>query len=84
VGSAVKKIVFMGCAGRRMLDILNTLSHDKKFFWYDVFDDAARKAVEITDEGTTCLMSPAAASYGMFNNFKERGDRFVQIIKAEV
>ena len=38
------------------------------------------KAKELTKKGKCCLMSPAAASYGFFKNFEERGDKFKQYI----
>lgn len=41
--------------------------------------DAVYKAVEITKKGI-CLLSPAAASYGFYKNFEERGNIFKQII----
>ena len=41
---------------------------------------AVRLAKEITPEGSACILSPAAASYGYFKNFEERGDVFQQLI----
>ena len=39
-------------------------------------------AKEITPAGRACILSPAAASYGYFKNFEERGDVFQQLIRA--
>ena len=41
---------------------------------------AVKLAKEITPEGSACILSPAAASYGYFKNFEERGDVFQQLI----
>jgi len=79
--TSIRNIVLVGDAGKRINDILMALNHDKVCFLYDNFDDAARKAIELTKEASICLMSPAAASYGMFKNFEERGRRFLEIIK---
>ncbi len=43
---------------------------------------AVAKAAEITPEGSGCVLSPAAASYGYFKNFEDRGDRFAEAVKA--
>ena len=43
---------------------------------------AVALAKEITPAGKACILSPAAASYGYFKNFEERGDVFQQLIRA--
>ena len=43
---------------------------------------AVALAKEITPAGRACILSPAAASYGYFKNFEERGDVFQQLIRA--
>ncbi len=42
--------------------------------------EAVELAKRITPKGKACLLSPAAASYGYFKNFEERGDRFREIL----
>lgn len=37
---------------------------------------AVREAKKRTPSGTACILSPAAASYGYFKNFEERGEKF--------
>lgn len=45
-------------------------------------EEVIRLAKEKTKKGTICLLSPAAASYGMFKNFEEKGDMFkTEILK---
>ena len=43
-------------------------------------EDAVKLAKELTKEGQSCVMSPAAASYGIFKNFEERGDVFKKLV----
>lgn len=52
-------------------------------FFYKVKDlnDAVQKAYLITEPHTNCLLSPAAASYGFFKNFEERGDKFKELVQ---
>ena len=37
-------------------------------------------AKEVTAKGKACVMSPAAASYGIFKNFEERGEVFKKLV----
>lgn len=48
----------------------------------DDFDAAVIQAVELGQPGDVVLMSPACASYDMFRNFEERGQRYRDIIKG--
>ena len=44
--------------------------------------EAVKLARKITPAGKACILSPAAASYGYFKNFEERGDVFQELIKG--
>ena len=46
----------------------------------ETLEQAVVKAKDLTPKNKACLMSPAAASYGFFKNFEERGDRFKELI----
>jgi UDP-N-acetylmuramoyl-L-alanine---L-glutamate ligase len=80
----VPYIIFIGKAGNRMLHILtHTIGeHPQGYFWFDNFEEAVAKAVEVTRPGRACLLSPAASSYDMFKNFEERGEKFRRIINS--
>jgi len=46
------------------------------------FESAVRLAKEACPAGGTVLLSPACASYDMFTNFEERGDRFRALVQG--
>ncbi len=48
------------------------------------FDDAARRARSAARSGDVVLLAPACASFDMFRNYEERGERFVEFVKREV
>lgn len=43
---------------------------------------AVKAAAEITSVGKSCILSPAAASYGYFKNFEERGEKFLELVNS--
>lgn len=43
-------------------------------------EDALRKAMQLSDEGDTVLLSPACASFDMFKSYEERGERFREYV----
>lgn len=48
--------------------------------YVDDLEEAVKNATRITKKGKACVMSPAAASYGTFKNFEERGERFKEYV----
>jgi UDP-N-acetylmuramoylalanine--D-glutamate ligase len=48
----------------------------------DSLAEAVKQAVSIAVAGDTVLLSPAAASWDMFNSFEERGDLFKEIVRS--
>lgn len=47
----------------------------------DTFEEAVAMSVKLAKEQEAVLLSPACASWGMFRNFEERGDKFKELIK---
>ncbi|MCQ2462640.1 MAG: UDP-N-acetylmuramoyl-L-alanine--D-glutamate ligase [Clostridia bacterium] len=60
-------------SGKRIYEQVSSLSY---CLYENDLVSSVKKAKEITPEGCACLFSPAAASYGYFKNFEERGDAY--------
>lgn len=56
---------------------------DKNVVLVETLEQAVVKAKALTAKGRACLMSPAAASYGFFKNFEDRGEKFKEYIKKQ-
>ena len=49
----------------------------------ETLEEAVETAKKVTRKEMSCLISPAAASYGFFKNFEEKGDKFQALVKGE-
>jgi UDP-N-acetylmuramoylalanine--D-glutamate ligase len=79
--SHVKNIIFVGQAGERMLNEFG--EHDGILFLQaGNYEEVVSMAAKLTQPGTICLLSPAAASYDMFRNFEERGNAYKKYVRA--
>ena len=45
-------------------------------------EEAVQMAYYIADKGETVLLSPASASFNMFENLEERGSAFKQAVRS--
>lgn len=77
VKSHVKTIV---AYGRDQALVENALANDVKVTCADSFDAAFEQAVNDSEKGDAVLLSPACASFDMFNSFEHRGEYFVQLV----
>ena len=55
--------------------------YHKNVFYADTLEDAYKIAIQHTKKDTSCILSPAAASYEFFRNFEEKGKAFEDIVK---
>ena len=46
----------------------------------DDMNQAVTQANEIAESGDVVLLSPASASWGMYNNYEERGNEFKELL----
>ncbi len=49
---------------------------------FDSFEEAVLTAAKLAKPGDAVLLSPACASWGMFKNYEERGDKFKEIVNS--
>lgn len=72
----VKNIICLKDSGHK---IATQLDSDKlNVYKAEDMEDAVKKALEITEK--CCILSPAAASYGFYKNFEERGTHFKELV----
>ena len=45
-------------------------------------EDAVKKAHELAKPGEAVLLSPACASWGMFDNYEQRGRIFKDLVRS--
>lgn len=82
--SAHKEYIYicMYESGKRIYDAVKNrgIDADYPLFYVEDLVAAVEKAKEVTPKGGACILSPAAASYGYFKNFEERGDVFAALV----
>ena len=82
--SQVSHIILMEETGRRIYREIEENYPDFKgkdrIILVSHLEDAVETAKAVTAKGKSCVMSPAAASYGIFKNFEERGEVFKKLV----
>ena len=78
--------IFLPDSGYRIAEELKKkrdLPSGKEIYLAKDLKDGVAIAKEKTPKGTICLLSPAAASYGFFKDFEQRGDAFARYVRGE-
>lgn len=76
--SPVPHIILMSDSGKRILNEAEAypVTLRNRLQYAEDLPHAVAIAKEITEKGKICLMSPAAASYNVYQNFEKRGEHF--------
>lgn len=84
--SKVAHIILMEDTGKRIYEEIQAdypdFLHKERLYVVNHMEDAVKLAKQITKKGGSCILSPAAASYGIFKNFEERGDVFAKLVNG--
>ena len=82
----VSKLILMGDTAEKIntavKDELEKQSKTMPIYRCSTLEEVAKKAKEIAEEGEIVLFSPASASFDLFKNFAERGDKFKEIVNS--
>lgn len=75
--SNITNIICMPKTGH---DIARKLKKEKVYI-VETMEEAVKIAKKVTSKGKSCLLSPAAASYGFFKNFEEKGNIYQELVR---
>ena len=80
----VPHIILMEATGKRIYQEIYKyypeFKNRARLILAEHLEDGVKRARQITRPGTSCVLSPAAASYGIFRNFEERGETFSRLV----
>ncbi|MCO6460212.1 MAG: UDP-N-acetylmuramoyl-L-alanine--D-glutamate ligase [Saprospiraceae bacterium] len=79
VSSKVKHLVCLGLDNAKLLnsfgDVVDGIEEARSA------EEAVKKALEAATSGDVVLLSPACASFDLFNNYEDRGEKFKKAIR---
>lgn len=79
VKSKVKAIVCLGVDNSKILEAFKSIGID--MVETQSMEDAVRSAYFLAKSGDTVLLSPACASFDLFENYEDRGHQFKQAVR---
>ena len=81
--SKIKSVILFPPSGQRIRRELSNLRGPTslKIFFADNMADAVKICYGQTAPGKICLLSPASASFGIFKDYRQRGDLFKKWVK---
>jgi len=79
-GSTVKAVIASGCNLPAIQAAAKKTGFENVTAWEGDYEGMIRAAGGLAREGWTVLLSPAAASWGQFDNYEQRGEMFKEIV----
>jgi UDP-N-acetylmuramoylalanine--D-glutamate ligase len=74
-------ILFEGSATDKLVKELRKINYNENLIFVEAMKEAFRQAKYILQKGDIFLLSPGAASFGLFINEFDRGDQFNEAVK---
>ena len=82
-GGKVKELLLIGVTAERFADTAVRCGFPREnILFCESMKECVQKASLLAERGDTVLLSPASASWGMYNNYEERGDDFRRLALA--
>ena len=77
----VKHFVLLGQTKEKIAQAARNLGFEN-IIMTESLEEAVSVCARLAEPGDAVLLSPACASWGMFKNYEERGDKFKDLVKA--
>ena len=79
VREKVKAIICLGVDNKKIIDVFGNVVD--MMIEVDNMNDAVKMAQRLSEKGDTVLLSPACASFDLFESYEDRGKQFKQAVK---
>ena len=79
VREKVKAIICLGIDNKKIIDVFGNVVD--MMIEVNNMQDAVNMAQRLSEKGDTVLLSPACASFDLFENYEDRGNQFKQAVK---
>lgn len=76
--ASIRNLICLPSTGYTIAEQINNKAIN--IYKVDNMEQAVKVAKQHTEKGKICLLSPAAASYGYYKNFQERGNEFKKLV----
>jgi UDP-N-acetylmuramoylalanine-D-glutamate ligase len=77
--SSVKTLILFPTTGEK---ILASMQKSLQCFFANTMEEAIKLSYSHTPKGKVCLLSPAASSFNMFKDYKDRGEQFKKLAQT--
>lgn len=77
----VKKLLLLGETREKIAEEAKSCGFEAYQF-VDSLEEAVKMAYELAEEGEAVLLSPACASWDMFDSYEQRGNLFKELVKG--
>ena len=83
IAHGVRNLILFPATGEKIWSAVADRSetHAMRYFPVQSMEDAVRIAYERTAPGKVCLLSPAAPSFNLFRDYRERGEKFKDLVR---
>lgn len=79
VREKVRALVVLGECADKIIESMNKVGFSN-IYRAHTLEEAVRKAAEVANPGEIVLLSPACASWDMFKDFEQRGEKFKEVV----
>ena len=79
VREKVKAIICLGVDNKKIIDVFGNVVDI--MIEVSSMEDAVKMAQRLTEKGDTVLLSPACASFDLFENYEDRGNQFKKAVR---
>jgi UDP-N-acetylmuramoylalanine--D-glutamate ligase len=80
--SSIRQVIAIGETGEKFIDLLNDRGFDKITLGGNTMQSIVNAAKNTAQPGDVVLLSTACASFGLFKNYKDRGNQFKDVVNS--